>query len=171
MILAIDPSSTSCGVCLLSNRGEVLDCRALRPPQHRYTLDRVLWLHGQLEGLITLHRLPSNGTVTLATEHLVGSTVRTATALDFVILHLRQWARAHRWQWAKYTPQQWRQVAQIAGAAAQTKNDVLAWALLVRPQLAAVANEPGGMDAIEAFGIGMYHQSIARIERAGKGRG
>lgn len=168
MIIAVDPGTVRCGVAVWEpgRNPHLVACFAMTPPrtQHfRLAFRRIAWLWERFTANVYALDMGSGSGHTLVVEHLRGSSVPLNPALDLVITSLRQWADEHQFAYQEYSPRQWRTVVALKGAGEPDKEGVRFVMEARYPELRALREVDGGMDAIEAAAIGLHHAELQRV--------
>jgi hypothetical protein len=173
-VISIDPGTNFCGVAVWEplaqgrETGRLIACFPIIAPSdshYRMAFRRIVHIYDRLAEKLDALDLGA-GPHTLVAEHLVGHGVPPDAALDLLVITLRQFAGERGYTFLEVAPHTWREVAVLRGdaGAGYTAKEAVKWALEAKlPQLRGLANEPGGMDALEAAGIGLWYCDRLRL--------
>lgn len=175
-VIGVDPGTSKMGVAIWQpaadyhGEPELRACFPLVTPtggRYRIVAWRIVWMLWRLGRELESHGISESGNgsgTTLVMEHLTGHAIDPAPQLDTMIASLHQWARGRGWRHVEYPPNVWRAVVRMKGV--RDSKEVVRWAMEAKvPALRGLAGVTGGMDAIEAAGIGLYHCDLLRLEQ------
>lgn len=163
LILAVDPGTYTAGAALWDTQrpeqDALLDVWPIELPESVSAWTRIQRFQDYLKGHAFLHGSPG----LIVCEWLTGRNVPRDVELDAAVLMVRGLAEDMGARFTVTRPQEWRQSCAVAGVVPRSKEDVR-FALEARfPTLSVFRDQPAGLDAVEAVGIGLYAWSLERL--------